>query len=76
MIRSVALNEHDVEELEQLGYDLLHAGDIRATKILTLALAWQFAPEVKPQEFHCEIDESAGLAELYELDPHSRRVSA
>ena len=70
--RSVEIDEQSIAELEELGLELLSAGDIRATKLLTLALAWGFAAETPA--FHCHIDESAGLAELYALDAHSRKV--
>lgn len=73
MTRAVAIDEQSVRDIEKLGEELLYAGDIRASILLTLALAWQYAPEVKPP-FSCDIDESGGLAELYRLDPHSRKV--
>ncbi len=73
--RAIPIHEDAIRDIEKLGEELLYAGDIRASILLTLALAWQYAPEVKPA-FTCNVDESAGLAELYALDPHSRRVPA
>lgn len=82
MTRAVAIDERTMGEIESLGLELLSAGDIRATAFLSLALAWQYAPEVprvdgdtpsvNAQTFRCHVDESAGLAEQFSVKvPHA-----
>lgn len=73
--RTVPIHADAIRDIEDLGTKLLYAGDVRATVLLTLALAWKYAPEVKPA-FVCDVDESAGMAEVHRLDPHSRKVPA
>lgn len=73
--RNVPIHDDAIRDIEKLGTDLLLAGDVRASLLLTLALAWEYAPTVPPP-FKCEVDESAGLAEVYALDKHSKKVPA
>ena len=58
--------------IEDLGIAALREGDQEiGTKLLAIALAWKYAPAVS---FACDIDESAGMAEVFEMHGHSRKA--
>lgn len=59
--RPVEIGENAARILEEVGQELLRAGDVRATTLLALNLAWRYS---RPSIFRCMPDESAGLAEL------------
>lgn len=70
--RAVPLDEEQYLFIEDLGKAHMRAGNHeRATKLLAIALAWRVAPVVR---FGCDVDESAGLAEVHELHGHSRKA--
>ena len=70
-MRVVPMSTATHETVEQIGLELLKAGDERASVLLGIALAWRAAPE---SHFACDIDESAGMAEVVELNKWSTRV--
>ena len=75
MIRTVPLDIEQARLIEEVGKELLGAGDPRATKLLTIYLAWTYSPEaLYHREFHCDVDESAGMAEVVQLQGYSRKV--
>lgn len=65
-MKQVAIDAETAAILEELGERMLREHDDRAFKILSLALAYRYAP------FACDIDESAGIAEVVDL--RSNRV--
>ena len=69
-MRRVAIDAEQAALLEEIGERMLREQDERATKILALTLAYRYAA------FECEIDESAGLAEVVQLGEYSRKVDA
>ena len=72
--RSVPLTEEQYLFIEDLGKELMRAAQHEtATKLLAIALAWRVSPEV-PDVFACDIDESAGMADLHDLSNYSRKV--
>lgn len=69
--RPIYLSEKDAIRLKDLGLRLSHTDPEEAAFLLALSLAWRLA---KAPVFACDIDESGGLAELYEFDNYSRKV--
>lgn len=76
MNRLVSIDAHSAARIERLGKELARDGHRDATLLLTLALAWRYAAEDTGRFVCHDVDESAGLAEVYRLDPHSRKVGA
>ena len=71
-IRTVPLSREQMEFLEELGFELGRERKHHlATKVLAIALAWRGAPTLR---FECDIDESAGMAEVVELHGYSKRT--
>ena len=68
-MRAIALSFDQAVTIEEVGQELLAKGDQRATTLLSVVLAWRYA---MPLEFHCNVDESAGMAQVVDL--HSRKV--
>lgn len=67
-LRTIAVDSETVRLIEIQGERLLREGENYAgTNLLTFVLSWQNLG--RPVEFHCDIDESAGLAEVVELRP-------
>ena len=71
MIRSVPLDETQVALIEEIGVELMRRGDLRATTLLAAVLQWRLLGQ---PAFSCDVDESAGMAEVVELHDYSRRV--
>lgn len=70
--RAVPLDEEQYLLIEDLGKAALREKNHElGTKLLVIALAWKVAPIVR---FGCNVDESAGLAEVHELHGHSMKV--
>lgn len=71
-MKQVAIDHEQAEILEELGERMMRDGDDRAFKVLSIALAYRYAPYV------CHIDESAGMAEVHDIreriGDYSRRV--
>ena len=67
---SATLNREDVDMLELAGVTLLrhHENEI-GTRLLARALLLR-----SQQMFRCDIDESAGMAEVVELQSYSRKA--
>ena len=65
-MRSVVIDSEQAALLEEIGERMMREYDERAIKVLAIALAYRYAP------FACNIDESAGMADVVDL--HSRRV--
>lgn len=72
MIRSVPLDEEQYLFIEDLGKEFIRAGQQeKGTRLLAIALAWRVSPVAR---FECEVDESAGMADVVELEGYSRKV--
>ena len=68
-IRTVPIDSEQAAKLERLGVDLMREGEYEdATMLLAIALAWKVSPVA---QFKCNVDESAGLAEVHDLQGHS-----
>lgn len=79
MTRAVPITDEQASFLEELGFELMRAGDHeRASRLLAVFVAWKISPEVPPlrlrEAFRCEPDESAGMAEVVELHGWSRKA--
>lgn len=72
-LRTVAIDYETIQTIESVGEDLLRQDDPdRGLRLLTLVLTWR---SLGKREFHCDdIDESAGLADVVELNGYSRKV--
>ena len=74
MTRAVPLTSEQARSLEALGLELFRKGDDRrASMVLAIVLAWRVAPVVSDR-FECDVDESAGMAEVIQLQGYSRRA--
>lgn len=74
MIRTVPIDHEQAEKIERLGVDLMREGEYEdATMLLAIALAWKVSPVAR---FKCDVDESAGLAEVHEIGGYSKKVRA
>lgn len=70
--RAVPMDEEQFLFIEDLGKALMREGQTEtATKLFAIALSWKVAPIVR---FGCNVDESAGMAEVVELQGYSRKV--
>lgn len=70
-LRTVAIDSETIAVIEAMGERLLRQQEPElAFKLLALCLGWKSAPA----SFHCDIDESAELADVVELRGYSRRV--
>ena len=73
--RVVVIDAEQAQILEELGERLMREHDERAFKVLAVSLAYRYA---KPS-FECDVDESAGLAEVVDLREriaaYSKKVS-
>lgn len=72
--RLVVVSAEQAGILDDIGQQLLRNHDERATKVLALVLAWRYA--ATDRSFVCKVDESAGMADVIELDGYSRRIGA
>ena len=70
-MRAIALSDEQAAAIEEVGQELLAKNDHRATALLSAVLAWRYA---MPLEFHCNVDESAGMADVIDFQMHSRKV--
>ena len=70
-MRAIALSDEQAAAIEEVGQELLHAGDHRATALLSVVLTFRAA---MPLDFHCNVDESAGMAEVVALDDYSKKT--
>lgn len=71
--RTIAVDSETVRLIEIAGERLLREGEYyRGTKLLAFVLAWRALG--RTVEFRCDIDESAGMAEVVELQGWSRKV--
>jgi hypothetical protein len=70
----VSIAPSAIESLERIGQDLLRRGDEAAVEVLSLVLYMRSEAVGQGVQFRCEIDESAGMAEVVELDGYSRKV--
>jgi hypothetical protein len=75
-VRAVPLDAEQFSLIEELGLEKMRAGEHEtATRLLAIALAWKVSPPTTPPRvFRCNVDESAGLAEVVHLDPWSRKA--
>lgn len=74
MTRAVAITQAQIKAVEEIAFDLIRdRKQDEAARLLAICLAWKVSPKAA---FECHIDESGGLAEVYDLDTHSRRVGA
>ena len=75
-MRAVFITDADILAIENAGYSLYRAKE--DSQALTLhALALRFRSELGiglHDEFRCDVDESAGMAEVVELKGYSKRV--
>ena len=71
VIRTVPIDSEQAAKIELLGLDLMRKGKEwhqDATMLLAIALAWKVSPVA---QFKCNVDESAGLADVHDLHGHS-----
>lgn len=65
-LRTIAVDSETVALIELQGERLLREGEnYRATKLLAFVLGWRALG--RRVEFRCDIDESAGLAEVVDI---------
>lgn len=70
--RAVPLSEEQYLFIEDLGKEFVRAAQLETAKqLLDIARAWGLSPIVR---FGCDIDESAGMAEVVELNGYSRKT--
>lgn len=69
MRRLISVTESQIAAIEQVGLDLIRQKDERASTLLSVVLAYRCA-----RGFVCDVDESAGMAEVAELNGYSKRV--
>ncbi len=75
--RSVPIDAECMAAVEAVGLELLRADDPRASKLLSVVLRWKVSREIGDPDFPhfaCDVDESAGLAEVVELQSYSRKA--
>jgi hypothetical protein len=70
----VSITTQAITDLEKIGQDLLLRGDEAAVAVLSLVLYMRSEAVGQRAEFRCEIDESAGMAEVVELGSWSQKV--
>jgi len=75
---AVFVTAQDIQAIEDAGYSLYRAGeDTQALTLHALALRLRSLGGIWPkQEFHCEVDASAGMADVVDLHDFSKRVGA
>lgn len=77
-VRAVPIDALQADLIEEIGLELLRKGDRdRATQLLTVYLAWKVSRPARVADipaFRCNVDESAGMAEVVELHGYSRKV--
>lgn len=78
-LRTVAIDYETIQCIESVGEDLLRQQDNdRGLRLLTLVLTWRTLGKRGQGNleriFECDVDESAGLAEVVELHNYSRCV--
>jgi hypothetical protein len=74
--RPVSLSREDIIAIEKAAVALMYGGNQKdGTYLLSRCLVWRSDSGVGGA-FRCDIDESAGMAEVVELHGHSRRVDA
>ncbi len=69
--RAVPLDVTQITVLEEIGMELVRAGDVRAPVVLSVVLQWR---SLGRPAFAFEPDESAGLADVVELHGWSKQV--
>lgn len=69
--RAVVIDAEQAQILEEIGEQMMRDHDDRAFKVLAISLAFRYA---KPVAFKCDVDESAGLAEVIDMYGYSKRV--
>lgn len=78
--RFVAISRYDVVDVENAGYALRREGLERlALRMFSLALLMRANTGFLPPErdtFACDVDESAGMAEVVDMHEFSRKVGA
>lgn len=77
-VRAVPMDAEQAHLIEELGLELMRRHDDRATRLLTIFLTWKISSPATlqniPAAFRCDVDESAGMAEVVELHGYSRRT--
>lgn len=73
--RTVVIDAEQAAILEELGEQMLRDRDDRAFKVLAVSLAYRYATPA----FVCDVDESAGMADVVDirerLAAYSKKVS-
>ena len=75
--RNVSVTAEDIQAIEDAGYTLYRVKeDTQALGLHALALRLRATSGLwETREFRCNVDESAGMAEVHELHEHSKKVS-
>jgi hypothetical protein len=75
--RIASITAEDIQAIEDAGYTLYRVKeDTQALGLHALALRLRATSGLwETREFHCNVDESAGMAEIVDLHDFSKKVS-
>lgn len=76
-IRAVPIDALQADLIEEIGLELMRKGDERASRVLAIFLAWKVSRRAEVSDipvFRCDIDESAGMADVVELHGWSKKA--